>query len=51
MTLFSTAGNVVRAAFTMGRPKERKALIELIHAQKPLPSLEVLADPAHPLGG
>jgi NADPH-dependent 2,4-dienoyl-CoA reductase/sulfur reductase-like enzyme len=42
VTLFFTRENVIRAAFTMGRPKERKALIELIRSQQSLADLDAL---------
>lgn len=49
VTLFYAENATVRAAFTMGRPKERKALIELIRRQQPLNNPEALADPRAPL--
>lgn len=49
VTLFFLQENIVRAAFTMGRPRERKALIALIRAQRVLETPEQLSDPAVPL--
>lgn len=49
VTLFSLQGSTVRAAFTMGRPRERKALTELLRRQQPLSDPERLGDPSIPL--
>lgn len=49
VTLFFTDGNIVRAAFTMGRMKERKALIALIRSRKTLENLQELGNAMAPL--
>lgn len=49
VTLCFVEENVVRAAFTMGRVKERKALIALIRAQTELAHPNDLADTTVPL--
>lgn len=49
VTLFSCQGNTVRAAFTMGRPRERKALTELIRTQRQLRDTKELSDSRLPL--
>lgn len=49
VTLFFLEGSTVRAAFTLGRPRERRALIELVRRAEPLPDPNVLKDPAVPL--
>lgn len=48
VTLFFLDGDVVRAACTLGRPKERKALVALIAARTPVDA-DALADLSHPL--
>lgn len=49
VTLCFVEGNIVRAAFTMGRMKERKALIALIRAQMALANPQELVNAAVPL--
>lgn len=51
VTLFHLTDTVVRAAFTMGRSPERRALVELIRRAPPLPNPDVLTDPQTPLPG
>lgn len=46
VTLFFLQGAVVRSAFTLGRPKERKALIALIRNQVEIPRPDELSRPA-----
>ncbi len=48
VTIFYLQERTVRAAFTLGRPKERKALIQLIAARRPADG-EALANVHHPL--
>lgn len=49
VTLFYLQGSIVRAAFTMGRPKEQKVLKALIRTQQPLPDPTILSDEGVPL--
>lgn len=44
VTIFYIKGRVVLAAFTMGRPRERRALTELIRTQQSLSDLKTLSD-------
>ena len=49
VTLFYVENATVRAAFTMGRPWERKVLIELLRTQQPVQNPDELANPEVPL--
>jgi NADPH-dependent 2,4-dienoyl-CoA reductase/sulfur reductase-like enzyme len=49
VSIFSVQQNVVRAAFTMGRPKERMKTIRLIKEQTPISDLAALGDLGTPL--
>lgn len=49
VTVFFLAGSTVRAAFTMGRPRERRALLGLIQNKHEMTDPERLADTKSPL--
>lgn len=49
VTVFSLEQATPRAAFTMGRPKERKVLRELLQTQRPLQNPDTLANLEAPL--
>lgn len=49
VSVFSFQGNIVRAAFTMGRPRERRQTIGLIQRRAAIADLGALADAAKPL--
>ncbi len=49
VTLCYLKEHIARAAFTMGRPKERAALIALIRERTPILDVRALANPALPL--
>lgn len=49
VSIFSLRENVVRAAFMMGRPKERTKTIQLIKLETPLADPDALADVGRPL--
>lgn len=49
VTLCFLQDGIARAAFTLGRPKERKALRALIRSRKPLADPAALADAQRPL--
>lgn len=49
VTIFYLEHRIVRAAFTMGRPKERKALVALLKSRQSLSRPEDLANPDIPL--
>ncbi len=49
VTMLFLQNAVIRAAFTLGRPKEQKALVELIRSRRTLDQPEYLADTSLPL--